>query len=445
MFNFGNIASADDGWSENGERFAGERNTLIAFGEEFAFHYCPPGTFTMGSPEDEERRRDDETQHEVTLTRGFWLMETPVTQEQWRAVMGNSPSKNSGEANLPVENVSWNDFQEFIGKLNDGVFSPNGRVFSLPTEAQWEYACRAGTTGARYDDLDIIAWSDENDLDDKPRPVGLKKPNAWGIYDTLGNVWEGEYPTYDSSSEDSLAADADSSSIQRKIVMNWSLDLEVEDFDAAYADIERIAADNGGYVVSGYTNGDNSGGRRDGFISIRVEADSAHRAVDEICALGEVLYNDFSSQDVTSEYYDLEARLSAYQAQEQRLLELYGQAVSVSEMLEIENQLTRVRSDIESLQGKLKYYDQVTALSLIEIGLSSPAVYTQTVEPKGWQGFVSKLKSGFLTGLNNTLDGLASFLVWLARALPFLVVLALVIIVVVSLFRHARHKGKPRK
>ena len=227
--------------------------------------------------------------------------------------------------------------------------------------------------------------------------------------------------------------------------MNWSLDLEVEDFDAAYADIERIAADNGGYVVSGYTNGDNSGGRRDGFISIRVEADSAHRAVDEICALGEVLYNDFSSQDVTSEYYDLEARLSAYQAQEQRLLELYGQAVSVSEMLEIENQLTRVRSDIESLQGKLKYYDQVTALSLIEIGLSSPAVYTQTVEPKGWQGFVSKLKSGFLTGLNNTLDGLASFLVWLARALPFLVVLALVIIVVVSLFRHARHKGKPRK
>ena len=94
MFNFVNIATADDGWSDadSEKRFAGERNTLNDFGVEFAFHYCPPGTFLMGSPEDEEERLDYETQHEVTLTRGFWLMETPVTQEQWRAVTGDNPT-----------------------------------------------------------------------------------------------------------------------------------------------------------------------------------------------------------------------------------------------------------------------------------------------------------------------------------------------------------------
>ena len=244
--------------------------------------------------------------------------------------------------------------------------------------------------------------------------------------------------------EDSASASAaDRAEIERKIVKNWSLDLEVDDFDAAWQEIERVAAEYGGYVVSGYTNGSADDPYRSGHISIRVAADKAEQAVDEISALGELQTNDFSSQDVTSDYYDLAARLTAYEAQEQRLLEMYGAANSVEEMLEIEEQLTAVRAEIESLQGTINYYDQLTALSLIEIYLHTPSDYGQGLEPKGWDGFKGKMKSNFLTGLNNTLDGMAGILVWLARALPFLIVLALVIVVVIALIR--RRRAKPKK
>lgn len=241
--------------------------------------------------------------------------------------------------------------------------------------------------------------------------------------------------------EDMSDASAESDALQRKIITNWYLSLEVDDPEAAYKEIERVAADYGGYVVGGNTYCDADGNYRGGNIAIRVEAERAQQAVDEITALGRLQSSDFSSQDVTGEYYDTAARLTAYEAQEQRLLELYDQAASVSETLEIECQLTAVRAQIESLQGTVNYYDQLTALSLIEIDLSKSSDYSQTVEPRGWRGFLSRLKSGFLTGLNNTLDGLAGFLVWLARALPLLLLLAAVIVLAVFLVRRKR-KGK---
>lgn len=273
--------------------------------------------------------------------------------------------------------------------------------------------------------------------------------------------WEYEYPASDMTvwaeedasyaQETEAAADSsaglltsDAGAMQRKIIMNWTLDLKVEDFDAVYQEIERIAAAYGGYVVNGHTSGGSAGSYRDGFIAIRVEAERARQAVGEIGALGELRSNDFSSQDVTGEYYDIAARLTAYEAQEQRLLELYGVADTVYDMLEIEDQLAAVRAQIESLQGTLKYYDQLTALSLIEISLYSPAQYSQNVEPEGWQGFVEKIKSNFLTGLNNTLDGLAAFLVWLAGRLPVLAVLALIAVVLVALIRRRRHKKRAK-
>lgn len=239
----------------------------------------------------------------------------------------------------------------------------------------------------------------------------------------------------------SVAAGAENAAaVQRKIVRNWSLGLKVEDYDGAYRQIEQIAADYGGYVVSGWSSGGADSSFRDGFISIRVEADRAEAAVDAIAALGELENNEFSSQDVTAEYYDTAARLTAYQAQEQRLLELYAQAGTVSETLEIEEQLTAVRAEIESLQGTINYYDQLTALSLIEISLYQPSSYTQTVEPRGWSGFVSRVRSSFLTGLNNTLDALAGLLTGLARILPFLLVLALICFAVIKLIRRRRRR-----
>jgi formylglycine-generating enzyme required for sulfatase activity len=113
------------------------------------------------------------------------MQTTEVTQAQWRAVMGNNPSHFKGD-DLPVEQVSYEDAQEFIRKLN--ALDP-GKSYRLPTEAEWEYACRAGTTEGRYGDIDAIAWWIKNS-DNQTHAVGQKQPNAWGLYDMLGNVWE---------------------------------------------------------------------------------------------------------------------------------------------------------------------------------------------------------------------------------------------------------------
>jgi formylglycine-generating enzyme required for sulfatase activity len=172
------------------------------------FVWIPPGTFLMGSPEDEPERNDDEKQHEVTLTQGFYLQTTPVTQGQYEAVMGKNPSqfKKVGSEG-PVEKVSWNDTQDFIRKLSENDPSV---WYRLPTEAEWEYACRAGTKTAFYSgpitkptgfdpNLDKVGWFGKNS-GGTTHPVGKKEPNAWGLYDMHGNVWEwcqdwfGDYP-----------------------------------------------------------------------------------------------------------------------------------------------------------------------------------------------------------------------------------------------------------
>jgi formylglycine-generating enzyme required for sulfatase activity len=165
--------------------------------------WCPPGQFMMGSPTSERGRNDDEVQHEVVLTRGFFLAETECTQGQWEAVMGGNPSFFKG-TERPVEQVSWEEAVEYCWKLTakqraEGILA-DGWEWRLPTEAKWEYAARAGTTGARYGELDTIAWHGGNS-GCQTHPVKQKTANAWGLYDMIGNVgewcsdWYGEYPT----------------------------------------------------------------------------------------------------------------------------------------------------------------------------------------------------------------------------------------------------------
>jgi formylglycine-generating enzyme required for sulfatase activity len=141
----------------------------------------------MGSPASEKDRRDNENQHEVTLTKPFYMGKYEVTQEQWESVMGNNPSYRK-TAKYPVTNVSWEDCQEFIKKLNEKTKGG----YRLPTESEWEYACRAGTTTA-YSFGDKITPKDANYRDSEPLKavaVGSYKPNAFGLYDMHGNVWE---------------------------------------------------------------------------------------------------------------------------------------------------------------------------------------------------------------------------------------------------------------
>jgi formylglycine-generating enzyme required for sulfatase activity len=147
----------------------------------------PAGEFMMGTP-----GYIGIEKHRVRITRPFYLGKYLVTQEQWEAVMGNNPSHFKGPNN-PVESISWNDCQQFLDKLNAKTH-PGGGKFRLPTEAQWEYACRAGSTtkycfGDDESRSGKYAWYRENS-GSRAHPVGEKKPNAWGLYDMHGNVWQ---------------------------------------------------------------------------------------------------------------------------------------------------------------------------------------------------------------------------------------------------------------
>jgi formylglycine-generating enzyme required for sulfatase activity len=171
----------------------------------------PKGTFMMGSPESEEGRDKDENQHEVTISKDYYLGVYEVTQAQYEKVMGKNPSYFQGaivgneNADLPVDRVSWEDAVEFCKKLSDLPEEKKaGRVYRLPTEAEWEYACRVGSkTAYSFDDeeglLPEYGWFKRNSSN-RTHTVGLLEPNAWGLYDLHGNVWEwcsdryGEYP-----------------------------------------------------------------------------------------------------------------------------------------------------------------------------------------------------------------------------------------------------------
>jgi formylglycine-generating enzyme required for sulfatase activity len=163
------------------------------------------GTFTMGSPDAEAGRLLDEgPQHPVTISKDFWLGKYPVTQAQYQALTGANPSAFKTDLNLPVECVSWDDAVAYCQKLTEQEKAagrlPVGYAYQLPTEAQWEYACRAGTTTPYAGDLEEMSWYDKNSAG-TTHPVGQKKPNAWGLYDMHGNVRQwcadkyGPYPS----------------------------------------------------------------------------------------------------------------------------------------------------------------------------------------------------------------------------------------------------------
>jgi formylglycine-generating enzyme required for sulfatase activity len=175
------------------------------------FVYIQPGAFMMGSPTSDPQRNSDERQHRVTLTQGYYLQTTEVTQGQWKRVVGSSPSyfKNCG-ADCPVENVSWHDVQLFIQRLNQ---KEGTETYRLPTEAEWEYAARAGTQTpfffgdclstdqANYNGHYPIHGCGKGRYREHLVPVGSFSPNDWGLHDMHGNVWEwcqdwyGDYPT----------------------------------------------------------------------------------------------------------------------------------------------------------------------------------------------------------------------------------------------------------
>jgi formylglycine-generating enzyme len=209
------VARADDNRSasRSAPAFAGERIGQVRDDNSLKMKliWIPSGTFTMGSPADEKDRRDDEDQVQVTLTKGFWFGQREVTQSEWRRVMRTSPwtAKKLGVKegdDYPATCVSWDAATEFCTKLNrlerQSGRIPAGWQYRLPTEAQWEFACRAGTTsrfscGERDSVLVPFAWFDQTTAKERyAHPVAKKQANPWGLFDMHGNVYEWCRDTY---------------------------------------------------------------------------------------------------------------------------------------------------------------------------------------------------------------------------------------------------------
>jgi formylglycine-generating enzyme required for sulfatase activity len=179
---------------ENHEHISAMQSVTNSIGMRLSL--IPSGQFDMGSPPGERGRQDDELQHKVVISKPFFMAVTEVTQEQYRKVTGQNPSKARGP-DLPVEFVSWHDAVEFCRKLGEA----EGRIYRLPTEAEWEYACRAGSSDPFAKELgyERLAWGFDSP-GNGPKPVATKQANAWGLFDMHGNVaewcadWYGAYP-----------------------------------------------------------------------------------------------------------------------------------------------------------------------------------------------------------------------------------------------------------
>ncbi|MEY4690551.1 MAG: hypothetical protein RIT19_876 [Verrucomicrobiota bacterium] len=195
--------AAQKAWKDPKALQVGTAVSVTLNDQRWIVRWVPAGRFVMGSPADEALRDKDEIPHEVILSRGFFMAETECTQAQWEAVMGRNPSHGKAP-DQPVNQVAWKEAQEYCRRLTEmhrtrGII-PEGWEWDLPTEAQWEYACRAGTTGAFAGNLGDIAWIESNS-DGRTHPVKTRQPNAWGLHDLHGNVWEwcrdwyGDYPT----------------------------------------------------------------------------------------------------------------------------------------------------------------------------------------------------------------------------------------------------------
>ena len=225
----------EDEKNEDEEEVMSENRTFTVNGVSFTMVAVKGGTFTMGATSEQTGANPNESPtHLVTLS-DYYIGETEVTQELWQAVMGSNPSKFTGNLQRPVEKVSWNDCQTFITKLN----ALTGETFSLPTEAEWEYAARGGNKAQGYlysgsNTIGDVAWYTSNSSN-TTHPVKTKQPNELGIYDMSGNVWEwcaDRYGSYSSSAQtDPVGPSSGSDRVLRG--GSWSL-LIATNFRVAY-------------------------------------------------------------------------------------------------------------------------------------------------------------------------------------------------------------------
>ena len=240
------------------ERQPGQQVRIKLHGVEYAFRWCPPGNFQMGSPKNERGRNADfETQHSVTLTSGFWMLETEVTQTMWLDLMEKNPSPRRFQyPNAPIVNVRWEDAQAWCKKLSKHL----GYPVQLPTEAQWEYACRAGKEGNLLQESNPDEWAwyrvpkEQNGLSQRLRQVAGKKPNAWGLYDMHGNAAEwcrDWFKPFDGNSQTDPEGPAEPDSVigAQHVVRGGSFSQPLKECRSAYRASQQEPSENLGFRV----------------------------------------------------------------------------------------------------------------------------------------------------------------------------------------------------
>lgn len=227
--------------------------------------------------------------------------------------------------------------------------------------------------------------------------------------------------------------------MERKIIRNAGMTLETQAYQEAFEGITALAGRLGGYVVSSYTHHDLEGAPEGGSISIRVESPKMEEALAEIAALGKVRDEHLSGDDVTAQYYDIENRLAQYEIQKERLLELYAQAANVGELIQVESELSRINMEIDSLEGQLRYYTEMTDLAGIHVDLVVPREYRERLTIDGWDDLGRKITTAFIQGINTLLNGLARVFVFLISLLPFIILL-LIVLLILRIFWKRRKK-----
>ena len=240
------------------------------------------------------------------------------------------------------------------------------------------------------------------------------------------------FPSVQPESYEPIMAAADSGSgltqIERKISYNANLNMEVAEYKIAFESVKGIAARYNGYVSDSNTYGANTD-RPSGYISIKVDSTFFDTAVAELANFGDVKSQNIYSSDHTSEYYDMEGRLVQHRAEETRLLEVLNKAESIYDILLVEAELNRVRRNIESISGSLKYLDSITALSTISISLTTVDHSVGTISPNRWDGLGKEISAAFISMINWMINALAVVLIFLGQAAPWLVLLAVLLIV----------------
>lgn len=242
---------------------------------------------------------------------------------------------------------------------------------------------------------------------------------------------------------DEAASSAAYENAERKVIRNASLSLEVPEYQKAFDSISALASQYQGYVVSGNSYTDEEGNISGGYISIRVASASLDTVLENISSLGKVQSSGFSGQDVTTQYYDNEARLKQYRVQEQSLLKIMEKAETVPDILSVETELTRVRSEIESLEGQIRYLKELTDLASIDVNLTTPAQESQGISLGGWSELGNKIAASFITSINWLLNGFANLIIFSGYLLPILVLILIIALIWRQIVKARRNKKIP--